>query len=337
MTGVRAAEGDPLGPHSHDWDWLLGEWDVHHVRLRKRLAHNNDWDEFPGRSAFWRTLGGLGNVDDNLLHIPSGLYRAISIRSFDPVARQWAIWWLDGRNSATLDPPVRGAFQGSEGVFFGNDVHNGASVTVRFRWHEIHSARPHWDQAYSTDGGKTWEINWRNYFTRTARKASPLPLIENEAPAAERNDWAFLEGRWSVRNRRLRARLVGSKEWEEFQSTFTNWPVMGGLGNIGDNVFDAPGGAYRGMSVRAFDRTAKQWSSWWLDGRTPTVISSGLRGAFSDGVGTFVGDDSHEGRPIKVRSQWTNLAGQAPRWEQAASADGGRTWETNWIADFTRA
>ena len=75
-----------------DWDWLTGNWDVLHRRLKKRLAGNDDWDEFAGKSAFWHTLGGLGNIDDNLLYLPAGKYRAISLRTFDPAARKWSIW-----------------------------------------------------------------------------------------------------------------------------------------------------------------------------------------------------------------------------------------------------
>src|SRR5688500_1452088 len=220
-----------------DWDWLTGSWDVWHRRLKKRLANNNDWEEFAGKSTFWHTLGGLGNIDDNLLNFPSGDYRGLSIRAFDPVTAKWSIWWLDGRSAAKLDPPVVGGFDGGEGVFLGPDTFNGQPVTVRFRWHEVLGKRPHWDQALSTDGGPNWEINWRNYFTRTS--AAPVPLPRSTPALREHDDWSFLVGRWTVRNRRL----VGG-HWQEFASTLHNWPVLGGLGNVGDNVFDAPSGSY---------------------------------------------------------------------------------------------
>jgi hypothetical protein len=316
--------------HDADWDWLLGSWDVWHVRLRKRLANNNDWDEFAGKSAFWKTLGGLGNCDENLLHIPTGTYRGLSVRSFDPVTSKWSIWWLDGRMAGSLDPPVVGGFTGDEAEFFGPDVFDGRPVTVRFRWHEVRSKRPHWDQALSTDGGKTWEINWRNYFTRTSEAAIPIPA---ESPAAAANDWKFLVGRWRAHNRRRTA----AGTWEEFESSLHNWTVLGGLGNVGDNVFHAPGGAYRGMSVRAFDADRKVWRSWWLDGRNPSRIDAPNSGTFVDGTGTLLGESEQGGRKILSRSRWTRTESATPRWEQASSSDGGTTWEPNWFADFERA
>jgi hypothetical protein len=316
-----AAAASAAGDHARDWQWLTGNWDVYHERLRDRLVGSTTWDKFDGRSAFWHTMGGLGNIDDNLLHLPAGAYRAFSARTFDPATNTWAIYWLDGRTAGRLDPPVRGGFAGAEGEFFGSDVHKGTPVTVRFRWHETSSPRPWWDQAFSTDARKTWEVNWRNYFTRTSATATPIPLEGPEDPAAR--DWRFLVGRWRVKNRRRKT----DGGWEEFGSELTNWPVMGGLGNVGDNVFHAPGGTYRGMSLRAYDATAKRWRSWWVDGRAPTDIGAPLSGTLGVGGGTLAGDGA--------RSTWTRTDTSAPRWEQAVSKDG-TTWETNWIADFER-
>jgi hypothetical protein len=327
----RSTTAGGLASHAHDWDWLVGDWDVWHRRLKERLAGSNDWEEFAGKSVFWRTLDGLGNIDDNSLDLPDGVYRGLSIRAFDPAARQWAIWWLDGRNPARIDPPVVGSFEADSGTFVGKDVFKGRPITMRFRWHEVHGPRPHWDQAFSTDSGATWEINWRNYFTRTNAKPTSLPRMD-DAP----RDWDFLVGNWQVRNRRLKQGGVGSAQWEEFDSTLVNWPVLGGHGNVGDNVFNVASGSHRGVSVRAFDPATRQWMSWWLDGRSPTRIAPPVSGTFKDGVGTLIGNDVSDGKPIKVRSQWSRITTASPRWEQASSLDGGTTWETNWVADFVR-
>ena len=134
--------------------------------MKDRLVGSKEWQEFAGKSAFWSTMGGLGNIDDNTLGLPAGVYRGLSARAFDPRTSSWAIWWLDGRNPERIDPPVRGGFKGDEGEFIGTDVYNGTSVIVRFRWPEVQSKRPWWDQAFSTDGGKTWETNWVADFMR---------------------------------------------------------------------------------------------------------------------------------------------------------------------------
>lgn len=323
------------GGHEQDWDWLLGSWDVFHSRLKDRLVGSTEWQEFNGKSAFWTTMRGLGNVDDNSLQLPAGDYRGLSVRAFDPATRTWAIWWLDGRNPERIDPPVRGAFRGDEGEFIGTDVYKGRPVTVRFRWHEVHSKRPWWDQAFSTDGGKSWEINWRNYFTRTSPGGVALPRLPDDRPEARA--WDFLQGKWKVRNRRLRERFANSKDWDEFDSTLNNWQVLGGRGNVSDIWFDGPDAPRGSTNLRVYNDEKKEWMTWMLDSRAPTNISPALRGKFMPGTATFLVGYLLDGKPIRVRSQWTRTDTDSPRCEQAESADDGKTWEVNWVADLKRS
>src|SRR5438874_38493 len=94
----------------HDFDFLVGHWQVHHRRLKERLADNHEWIEFEGSSIVRKILGGFGISDDNVLEFPEGGYRAAGMKSFDAKSGQWSIWWLDGRAPlGPLDPPVRGS------------------------------------------------------------------------------------------------------------------------------------------------------------------------------------------------------------------------------------
>lgn len=163
---ARAAPATGLTGHEHDWDGLVGQWNVRHRRLKARLVGSAEWEEFAGTSVLWLTLGRLGNVDDNVLELPSGTYRAMTVRAFDAVSGQWLIWWFDGRNPAQIDPPVRGDFKGGVGTFLADDTLNGRPIKVRFRWSGIAGASPRWEQAFSPDGGATWEVNWTMDFTR---------------------------------------------------------------------------------------------------------------------------------------------------------------------------
>ncbi|WP_423603011.1 hypothetical protein [Sphingomonas sp. MS122] len=319
-----------------DWAWLEGNWRVEHRRLRRRLARDTHWDRFAGTSAMWLTLDGLGTIDDNLLHLPGGDYRAMGIRAYDPATGRWSIWWLDGRNPTRIDPPVLGRFEGETGTFTGADMFEGRPIDVRFHWQGIRGPRPHWQQSFSPDGGATWEMNWENFFTRTSAAPTPLPLLPRGDAARAPDDWGFLAGRWKVHHRKLRRRLAGSRDWDEFGGTFVNWPVLGGNGNVGDNLMQAPSGTFRGVGFRAWDPATREWLSWWLDGRDPSRIGQPLRGRFVDGIGTYLSDDVHEGRPVKTRVTWSRITGKTARWEQAFSADGGQSWEVNWTSDFTR-
>lgn len=151
------------------------------------------------------------------------------------------------------------------------------------------------------------------------------------------HDFDGFFGTWQVRHRRLKERLAGSNQWIEFEGSQTMQPILGGHGNMTDNVFHMPDGSVqRGVTLRAYDQKTRLWSIWWLDGNHPTRIDVPVVGGFENGSGAFYADDTFKGKPIKVRFLWLNVTPNTRQWQQAFSPDGGKTWETNWIADFTR-
>ncbi len=155
-----------LGTGLADFDFLIGPWRVHHRRLKDRLVGSNDWLDFEGTTEARKILGGAGNMDDNTLDLPGGAYHAVSLRTFNPGSREWAIWWVDGRRPGHLDPPVVGRFSDGIGSFFADDTLNGIPIRVRFVWSHIAARSCRWEQAFSADGGATWETNWVMEFAR---------------------------------------------------------------------------------------------------------------------------------------------------------------------------
>lgn len=154
--------------HPQDFDFFLGAWRVQHRRLRERLVQCEDWQEFDGTSTVTPILGGQGNVDDNVLNLPGDVYRAASIRAFDPGTGLWAIWWLDARDPHSLGTPVHGSFEGGVGTFYADEIIDGKPVKVRFLWTQTDGPTPRWEQAFSADGGNRWETNWTMRFERSS-------------------------------------------------------------------------------------------------------------------------------------------------------------------------
>ena len=92
------------------------------------------------------------------------------LRAFDAKTRLWAIWWLDGRDAhRALDPPLKGRLRDGVGTFDADDTFNDRPIRVRYIWSQITPTSAHWEQAFSPDGGTTWETNWISDFRR--RKA----------------------------------------------------------------------------------------------------------------------------------------------------------------------
>ena len=123
--------------------------------------------------------------------------------------------------------------------------------------------------------------------------------MENEASGA--NDFDFLIGSWRVHHCRLKERLADNHEWIEFEGTCAMQTILGGAGNMDDNVLDFPGDAYRAVTLRTYDATKKQWSIWWIDGRNPSHLDPPVVGGFENGIGTFYTNDTFKGKPIRIR------------------------------------
>ena len=148
------------------------------------------------------------------------------------------------------------------------------------------------------------------------------------------HDFDFEVGDWTVSNRRLRQRLCGCTEWDEFEATATMRAFPDRMGNHeilrSEHV---PG--YIGMAFRLYDPKTRLWSIHWVDNQYRTMEAPMVGAFHGDGIGMFEGEYELAGRPLLVRFLWSR--GERPRWEQAFSDDGGATWETNWTMEFRRA
>ena len=148
---------------SHDFDFFYGQWRVYNRRLTKRLQGCKEWEQFEGVQECVPLLGGLGNTDHMVDE--AGNTVGWSLRFYNPVLKQWSIYWVGGRDYVLL-PPVHGSFSNGTGQFVGTEEIDGRPITVKFLWSRMNTATPHWEQAFSADGGNTWEMNWEMDFTR---------------------------------------------------------------------------------------------------------------------------------------------------------------------------
>jgi hypothetical protein len=161
----------------------------------------------------------------------------------------------------------------------------------------------------------------------------PVPLVRDAHVGDGREDFDFLFGTWHVAHRKLAVMVdPACTDWLEFDSTGTAHPILGGLGNI-DTVVSPDA---QGFSLRLFDPARRLWRIWWTSTNQPGVLDPPVEGRFTDGVGLFEGPDVVAGVPVVMRFHWRPGPTTA-RWSQEFSRDGGATWWTNWIMDFTRA
>ncbi len=148
------------------------------------------------------------------------------------------------------------------------------------------------------------------------------------------NDFDFFIGSWNVVNRRLNTLFADSDDWATFPGATSCQPIFDGAGNTEEIIFPTLGS--RGFTLRLFDTEREEWSIYWANSRAGLLFPP-VVGTFTDGRGDFYGDDTHDGKPIKAHFIWSEVTPTSARWEQEFSPDGGQTWESNWVMEFTRA
>lgn len=160
-------------------------------------------------------------------------------------------------------------------------------------------------------------------------------LVITHSLTSSKDDFDFYEGKWTIRNRRLKERLSNSNEWIEFNAEQEMKIILLGLGNTDNFIATFNGEPFEGRTIRLFNPKTKLWSMYWTDNTNP-ILQPPTVGSFENGVGKFYCLDTFEGQDIIVEFLWDKTDPENPIWSQSFSNDKGVTWETNWYMYMTR-
>jgi len=156
-AGQRAATEPRDG--QHDFDFELGTWKIHLKRLLHPLTGSNTWVEFDGTSVTRKVWNGRSQIEEFEVDSPTGHVEGLTLRLYRPESHQWYLYWANGKDGA-LGQPTIGEFRNGRGEFFDQEAFNGRMIFVRYVWSGITPNSAHFEQSFSDDGGKTWEVNW---------------------------------------------------------------------------------------------------------------------------------------------------------------------------------
>jgi hypothetical protein len=148
-----------------DFDFDLGTWKTHSTRLLHPLTGSTTWAEMDGTTVVKKVWGGKANLAEYKADGPAGHVELLSLRWFNPAMHEWNLDFATP-NVGTLGIPGVGGFKDGRGDFYDYEEINGRSVLVRFSIWKTSQNTAQSEQAFSEDGGKTWEVNWINKYTR---------------------------------------------------------------------------------------------------------------------------------------------------------------------------
>jgi hypothetical protein len=164
-----------------------------------------------------------------------------------------------------------------------------------------------------------------------ATLANALPAPARATPVAARaGEFDFLNGEWTIAQRRLKA----PGDWDVFDGEATCWSILGGVASVEE--LRIPARDFSGMGLRTLDAANGVWLDYWMNAKVGVPGSAGTPGRFVDGTGNFDSPDTEDGKPVIYRGCWDRITATSCRWRQGVSRDAGATWDWNWIMEWTR-
>lgn len=165
---VRQAQAARDG--SHDFDFEIGTWKTHIRRLLHPLTGSTTWVDYEGSTIVRMLWGGKANMAELEVDGPAGSIEGLSLRLYNPESRQWSLNFVNSA-SGVMSVPTVGEFRNGRGEFFDHESIGGRMILVRNVWSDITPASTRFEQSFSNDGGKSWEVNWIGVDTRVSEAA----------------------------------------------------------------------------------------------------------------------------------------------------------------------
>jgi hypothetical protein len=346
-SSAQAAPTPAEHDGSRDFDFEVGTWTIHLKKRLHPLTGSNNWVEFDGISMTRKIWDRGAQIEQFDTASPSaGHIEGLTLRVYDPKGHQWRLYWGNSKMGQLAGPPQIGEFKDGRGEFYCQDTFGDRTILIRYLWSDLTPNSAHFEQSFSNDGGKTWEVNWITDQTRVseaafeAAKRQFAVATKASAPAdsAERDgqhDFDPLFGSWKYELKRRTNPMTGSNTWVDLAGTGACYKIWDGRAQLDTFEADGSTGHIEGLTVRMYDPTAHEWRLYWANSRIG-ILDPPQVGKFKDGHGDFYTQDTINGKTLLIRYDWTKLTTSAPHFEQAFSDDGGKTWEVNWITDQTR-
>jgi hypothetical protein len=322
-VALLAAGAAPARDGSHDFDFNFGTWHTHIRRLLHPLTGSNVWATYDGTVTVRKALGGAANVEEVEANGPSHL-EFLNVRLYNAQTHQWS---LNGASSAdgTLGAPMLGTFSGSRGVFYDQEPFNGRTIIDRQTFYNITATSYSFEQAFSDDGGKTWQPNFVANLSRTSMHA---PSEGSQSVADTSHDFDFNYGTWATR-------IKTYAPDAEYTGTVAVRKIWNGRALMEEIRAANASGGFEGLTLMLYDPQARQWSQTFA-GKGDGAFGHSMIGSFKNGHGELVGFPAGDGTPELECDAWSNIRPNSHHFEIQYSRDGGKTWQPSFVADLTR-
>jgi BNR/Asp-box repeat len=335
-SGSSAGVKHNLRDAQHDFDFDIGSWKTHSSRLLHPLTGSTTWADMDGITVVKKVWDGRANLAEYKADGAAGHVELLALRIYNPEAHQWSLSFATPK-AGTLSVPCIGEFKNGHGEFYDQEEINGKYILVRFSIWSTGPERAQSEQAFSDDGGKTWEVNWINKYTRVSDQTN-IDWNTNPGPSAEQagqHDFDFNFGVWHTHIQRILNPFSGASESMEINGTVRVRKVWGGRAQLEEIEAEGPNGHWEALTLFLYNPQSHQWNQIFANSRQGVLVSP-LIGAFKAGRGELLNQDTFDNRSILVRGVWSDIEPNSHTYEEYYSDDGGQSWKPAFIGHLTR-
>jgi hypothetical protein len=315
---------------SHDFDFDLGVWHTEITRRLHPFADSSESMQLKGTVTIRKVWGGKAQVEEIEADGPKGHWEGMSLFLYDPAAHQWSQTFINSAQGS-FAPGMIGSFHDGKGELFQQDTLDGRAILVRATWSDITPNSHKYQEDFSADGGKSWNQS----FVAIKTKLNVPPPQPAQTAHDGSHDFDFGFGTWKEHSRRLLHPLTGSNEWVEWDGRTVVRKIWGGRANMAELKAETPSGPLDLIALRVYNPASHQWSINFATSRVGKLNDIAAVGEFKDGRIDFYDQEPFNGRSILLRFSVYSTGPTTQVSEQAFSADGGKSWEVNWINRYT--
>jgi hypothetical protein len=359
-TPKGQAGTDTLRNGQHDFDFNLGNWKTHIRRRLTPYTGTPKWIELNGTVTVRKVWDGRASLEEIEADGQTGHFEGTTLFLYNPTSHQWSQNFANSIDGDISNPTI-GQFKDGRGELYSQDIIEGKAVMLQGVWSRILKDSHRYEESVSYDAGKTWEPVFIADLTRDTSTASVVastpaaladagtdPALANagadSASAASgasadhdgRHDFDFAFGRWKEHTTRLQHPLTGSTTWISMEGVSVCKKIWNGKANLTELESNGPNGHLELLALRLYNTQSRQWNLTFATSGVGVLGMPPCIGEFRNGHGEFYDQELYNGKAIWVRFTVTPLTPDSFRSEQAFSDDGGKTWETNWINEYTR-
>jgi hypothetical protein len=327
---------------SHDFDFNFGVWHTHIRRILDPFDPSSHSMELDGTVTVRKIWKGKAQLEEIEADGPNGRWEGATLFLYNPEAHQWSQTFVDSK-AGVLNSPTIGSFKSGRGELVSQDTFQNKTILVKGVWSDITPDSHRYEELYSNDGGRTWLPAFIAQLTRVEHStASPAPETDAAAQSGQHDqshafDWDI--GTWQIHMSRLSHPLTGSTTWTQMDGITINSKVWDGRSNLAEVEADGPAGHLELLAWRLYNPVSHEWTTSFATsdvGVLNAPIGQPIVGEFKNDRGEFYDQEPYHGRSILVRFRIGPSSKDSAESEQAFSDDGGTTWETNWVNNYTR-